>query len=62
MNLARLGNKYFADEEPWKVIKKDETRVQTIMYVALQIASALGTLCEPFLPFTSNKLNSILNH
>ncbi len=61
MNLARLGNKYLADEEPWKVIKEDEARVQTIMYVALQIASALGTLCEPFLPFTSNKLKSILN-
>ncbi len=61
MNLARLGNKYLADEEPWKVIKEDESRVQTIMYVALQIASALATLCEPFLPFTSTKLKSILN-
>jgi len=61
MNLARLGNKYLADEEPWKVIKEDEVRVQTIMYVALQIASALAVLSEPFLPFTSNKLNKILN-
>ncbi|MFG6685451.1 methionine--tRNA ligase [Mariniflexile sp. HNIBRBA6329] len=61
MNLARLGNKYLADEEPWKVIKVDEARTQTIMYVALQIASALGTLSEPFLPFTSEKLKSILN-
>ena len=61
MNLARLGNKYLADEEPWKVIKEDETRVQTIMSVALQIASALGVLSEPFLPFTSNKLKNILN-
>ena len=61
MNLARLGNKYLADEEPWKVIKEDEARVQTIMYVALQIASALAVLSEPFLPFTSNKLNKILN-
>jgi len=61
MNLARLGNKYLADEEPWKVIKQDEARVQTIMYVALQIASALAVLCEPFLPFTSTKLNAILN-
>ncbi len=60
MNLARLGNKYLADEEPWKVIKEDESRVQTIMYVSLQIASALATLCEPFLPFTSNKLKKIL--
>ena len=62
INLARLGNKYLADEEPWKVIKLDETRVQTIMYVALQIASALATLCEPFLPFTANKLKGILAH
>ena len=62
MNLARLGNKYLADEEPWKVIKEDEARVQTIMYVALQIASALAVLSEPFLPFTSNKLKSILCH
>ena len=61
MNLARLGNKYLADEEPWKVIKVDEGRTKTIMYVALQIASALATLSEPFLPFTSNKLKNILN-
>jgi len=61
MNLARLGNKYLADEEPWKVIKVDEARTQTIMYVSLQIASALATLCEPFLPFTSTKLKNILN-
>ncbi|WP_341214963.1 methionine--tRNA ligase [uncultured Wocania sp.] len=61
MNLARLGNKYLADEEPWKVIKVDEARTQTIMYVSLQIASALATLSEPFLPFTSNKLKNILN-
>jgi len=61
MNLARLGNKYLADEEPWKVIKQDEARVETVMYVALQIASALAVLSEPFLPFTSAKLNGILN-
>lgn len=60
MNLARLGNKYLADEEPWKVIKTDEARTQTIMYMALQIATALATLSEPFLPFTSNKLKNIL--
>lgn len=60
INLARLGNKYLAEEEPWKVIKQDEARVQTIMYVALQIASALAVLSEPFLPFTSNKLKEIL--
>jgi methionyl-tRNA synthetase len=62
MNLARLGNKYLADEEPWKLVKTDEARTKTIMYVALQIASALATLSEPFLPFTSTKLKSILCH
>ncbi len=60
MNLARLGNKYLADEEPWKLIKTDEERVKTVMYVALQIASALAVLSEPFLPFTSTKLKGIL--
>nr|WP_321227453.1 methionine--tRNA ligase [uncultured Psychroserpens sp.] len=62
MNLARLGNKYLADEEPWKLIKTDEVRTKTIMFVALQIASALATLSEPFLPFTSEKLKGILCH
>ncbi|TDT46640.1 methionyl-tRNA synthetase [Maribacter spongiicola] len=61
MNLARLGNKYLADAEPWKVIKVDEERVKTIMNVALQIAAGLAVLSEPFLPFTSNKLKNILN-
>ncbi|CAA0165811.1 methionine--tRNA ligase [Tenacibaculum maritimum] len=61
MNLARLGNKYLADEEPWKVIKQNEERVQTIMYVALQIAAGLSVLCEPFLPFTARKLKAILH-
>ncbi|MFS4418400.1 methionine--tRNA ligase [Maribacter sp. 2307ULW6-5] len=61
MNLARLGNKYLADEEPWKVIKQDGERVRTIMYVALQIATGLAVLSEPFLPFTSKKLRSMLN-
>ena len=60
MNLARLGNKYLADEEPWKVIKEDAERVQTIMYIALQIAAGLAVLCEPFLPYTSEKLKGIL--
>ncbi|MDT0553767.1 methionine--tRNA ligase [Urechidicola vernalis] len=60
MNLARLGNKYLADEEPWKQVKENPERVETIMYVALQIAAALATLSEPFLPFTSNKLKVIL--
>ncbi|MCO6174925.1 methionine--tRNA ligase [Flavobacterium sp. NRK F10] len=61
MNVARLGNKYLADEEPWKMIKENPERVKTQMYVALQIASALAILAEPFLPFTSNKLKNILN-
>lgn len=61
MNVARLGNKYLADEEPWKMIKENPARVQTQMYVALQIASALAILSEPFLPFTSSKLCNILN-
>lgn len=61
MDVARLGNKYLADEEPWKTAKTDAERTKTVMYVALQIAAALATLSEPFLPFTSNKLKDILN-
>jgi len=61
MNVARLGNKYLADEEPWKVIKDNPERVKTQMYVALQIAGALSVLAAPFLPFTSEKLKRILN-
>ena len=60
MNLARLGNKYLADEEPWKVIKTDPERVQTIMYVALQISAALAVVSEPFLPASSQKLKTML--
>ena len=60
MNVARLGNKYLADEEPWKMIKENPERVQTQMYVALQIATALQTLCEPFLPFSATKLQRML--
>ncbi len=60
MNLARLGNKYLADEEPWKQIKTNPERVQTIMYVALQIAGGLAVLSEPFLPHTSQKLKEML--
>ncbi len=62
MNVARLGNKYLADEEPWKSIKTDPERTQTVMYVAIQIASALAILSEPFLPHTSEKLKRILQH
>ena len=61
MNLARLGNKYLADEEPWKVIKDNPERVKTQMFCALQVAGALTYLCEPFLPFTSQKMKSGLN-
>ena len=61
MNVARLGNKYLADEEPWKMVKTDPERTKTQMFVALQIAAALSSLCEPFLPFTSQKLLRMLN-
>ena len=61
MNVARMGNKYLADEEPWKTIKIDEERTKTVMYVALQISAALAILSEPFLPFTSAKLRKMLN-
>ncbi|MGK4566366.1 methionine--tRNA ligase [Flavobacterium sp. 3HN19-14] len=60
MNVARLGNKYLADEEPWKIVKDNPERVKTQMYVALQIATALSVLSEPFLPFTSEKLKKML--
>jgi methionyl-tRNA synthetase len=61
MTLARLGNKYLADTEPWKVIKTDEARVKTILNISLQISANLSTLMEPFLPFTSEKLRGFLN-
>jgi len=61
MNLARLGNKYLADAEPWKVVKTDPERVQTIMYVALQIAAALAVVSEPLLPCSCQKLKTMLN-
>jgi methionyl-tRNA synthetase len=61
MELARIGNKYLADTEPWKLIKEDEGRVGTILNLALQIAANLSIVCEPFLPFTAEKLNKILN-
>ena len=60
MNLARLGNKYLAEEEPWKKIKTDPERVKTIMYVALQVAKGLSVLSEPFLPHTAVKLRNML--
>ena len=61
MNVARLGNKYLAEQEPWKIFKEHPDRVKTQLFVALQIASALTILCEPFLPFTSKKLTRVLN-
>ena len=60
INLARLGNKYLAEQEPWKLIKTDPKRVETIMFTALQISAALSILCEPLLPFTSKKLKDML--
>lgn len=61
MNLARLGNKYLADTEPWKVIKTDEERVKTILNICLQISANLSTLMEPFMPFSSQKLREFMN-
>ena len=61
MQLARLGNKYLADEEPWKQIKTDPARVQTIMHTALQVTAALAVLSEPFLPHTTEKLQKMLH-
>ncbi|MCD0487396.1 methionine--tRNA ligase [Pedobacter sp. MC2016-14] len=62
MNVARLGNKYLADTEPWKVIKTDEDRVRTILNIGLQIIATLEILIEPFLPFTADKLMKMLNY
>ena len=61
MNLARLGNKYLADTEPWKIIKEEPKRVETILAISLQIAANLAILSEPFLPFTSKSLFEQLN-
>lgn len=61
MNLARAGNKYLADNEPWTLIKTDEKRVQTIMNISLQIVANLSVLMQPFLPFTAKRLGAMLN-
>ena len=61
MNLARIGNKYIADCEPWKVIKTDPERVKTIIYISLQLTANLAIAFEPFLPFSSDKLRGMLN-
>jgi methionyl-tRNA synthetase len=60
MNVARLGNKYLAETEPWKLIKTDEDRVRTILHLSLQIAANIQILIEPFLPFTAEKLMKML--
>ncbi len=61
MELARLGNKYLADTEPWKAQKTNPEAVQTIMYIGLQIAAKLSVVAEPFIPFTAKRLRNILN-
>ncbi|MFL5727965.1 MAG: methionine--tRNA ligase [Cytophagaceae bacterium] len=61
MDLARTGNKYLADTEPWKLIKTDEERVKTILNISLQVGASLAILAEPFLPFTAGKLRTMLN-
>lgn len=61
MNLARLGNKYLTDAEPWKIFKNDPERVKTILNISLQICANLAVLSEPFLPFTAQKLTAMMN-
>ena len=61
MNLARIGNKYIADAEPWKLIKTDPERVKTIIYISLQLTANLAIVFEPFLPFSSKKLREMIN-
>ncbi|MDG1135321.1 MAG: methionine--tRNA ligase subunit beta, partial [Bacteroidales bacterium] len=61
MNLARMGNKYLTDMEPWKLVKLDPEKVKEIIFVSLQIVTNLAILSEPFLPFTSRKLSTMLN-
>ncbi len=61
MNLARIGNRYITECEPWKVWKEDPKRVETILYVSLQLVANLAIAFEPFLPFSSRKLRSMLN-
>ena len=60
MNLARIGNKYLADSEPWKVIKTDPERVKTIINLSLQLVANLAIVFEPFLPFSSERLRTML--
>ena len=60
MNLARIGNKYLADAEPWKVVKTDPERVKTVLFLSLQLVANLATAFEPFLPFSSERLRRML--
>ena len=60
MNIARIGNKYLADEEPWKIIKDNPERVKTIIFISLHISSVLAIVSEPFLPFTAKKIKKML--
>ena len=61
MNLARLGNKYLTETEPWKLIKIDPERTATVMNLSLQICANLAVLCAPFLPFTADKMHAMMN-
>ncbi len=61
MQIARLGNKYLAETEPWKLVKTDADRVKNIMYIALQITANLSQAFEPFLPFTAQKIRQLIN-
>jgi len=61
MELARMGNKYLADTEPWKLIKTDQDRVGTILNIALQLVANLSIVAEPFIPFSADKLRKLLN-
>ncbi len=61
MNFARIGNKYLADTEPWKVVKTDPERVKTILNIALQITANVAIAIEPFMPFSATKINNMLN-
>ena len=61
MNLARIGNKYIAETEPWKLWKNDPKRVETILYISLQLVANLSIAFEPFLPFSSKKLREMIN-
>ncbi len=62
MDLSRSGNKYLAENEPWKIIKTDKQRVGTVLNLCLQLVTSLGVLAEPFLPFTSKKIEKLINN